>query len=228
MPRLAVAAAVTGLASALVGCGGSAGPSAPSAPDPQVLRHDGTWYRAQPPRTRTGVAAACRAAAASEARAVRGGVAARQVRATDLSALRTALDDEYTVIAIQHRPIARVCRAVTPYTTPGLDVRFTGAKDLGDGSWSVDAISTRPYTIRGRVTPAGSGGTVTARRHDGPARRATLGPDGSFAIPVRFRHVADNTFRITIDAPPAALRKVLFTAICLDCLAGSSSPPAPS
>jgi hypothetical protein len=49
--------------------------------------------------------------------------------------------------------------------------------------------------------------------------------DGRFALPtVGLRKVADNTFTVTIQAPPHAPRKVLFSALCLDCLAGRTVP----
>ena len=58
-----------------------------------------------------------------------------------------------------------------------------------------------------------------------PDGRAAIARDGTFALPaVRLRKVADNSFVVTIDAPPNAPRKVDFSAICLDCLAGG--PPA--
>jgi hypothetical protein len=206
------------LTALVAGCGGD-------VPDAGVLRHSGAWYRAQTPAERARVAEACRAQAAAGAR---GRTAREQLRAIDLDELRAALDEAETIIARRRRPLAAVCRAVVPFHTPGLEVRFAGgARDGGDGTWSVSAISTRPYTIRGRIAPARPRARVTARRMDGYTVRGLSGPDGSFALPVRFRRVADNTFTIALDAAPAAPRKVLFTAICLDCLAGSpSSPPS--
>jgi hypothetical protein len=206
-----------GLAAALLGaCGGA-------EPDRGVLRHSGVWYRAQPEEARTRVAAACRAEAAASAR---GAGAREQLRAIELGTLRAAIDDAETIIADQRRPLANVCRAVVPFHTPGLDVRFgNGAKHDGDGTWSVPAISTKPYTIRGRIEPAPEGTRLVARRMDRYAVRGITRADGAFALPVRFRRIADNTFTISVDAPGAAPRKVLFTAICLDCLAGSPPPP---
>jgi hypothetical protein len=56
---------------------------------------------------------------------------------------------------------------------------------------------------------------------------AAIAADGSFVIPrLRLRKIADNSFTVTIHAPPNAPRKVLFSAICLDCLAGGAPPPA--
>jgi len=216
--RLATAALTAGALVAVAACGGE-------APDRAVLRHTGAWYRAQSDAARTRVAAACRAQAAVGAR---GDTAHDQVRGVDTAALRAELDDAETIIARQRRPLAEVCRAVVPFHTPGLRVRFAGgAKDGGDGTWSVSTISTRPYTIRGRMAPARDGTRVVARRMDGYTARGAVRTDGSFAIPVRFRHVADNTFTVTVTAPGAAVHKLLFMALCTDCLAGTPSP-APS
>jgi hypothetical protein len=211
-------AALTGglTAAVLTGCGAA-------EPDRGVLRHGGLWYRAQSEAARTKVAAACRADAAASAR---GDTAREQVRAIGLARLRQAIDDAETIVARQRRPLAAACRAVVPFHTPGLDVRFgNGARDDGDGTWSVSAISTKPYTIRGVIAPAGAGTRLVARRMDGYAVRGVTRADGSFALPVRFRRVADNTFTVSVNAADAAPRKVLFSAICLDCLAGSPSPP---
>jgi hypothetical protein len=216
--RLA-AAALTGGVAVLAACGAD-------APDRGLLRHSGSWYRAQSDAGRERVAAACRAEAVATAR---GSAAREQVGAIGLNRLRQALDDAETIIARQRRPLAEVCRAVVPFHTPGLDVRFGGrARDAGDGTWSVTAISTKPYTIRGRIEPARAGIRLVARRMDGYEVRGVTRADGAFALPVRFRRVADNTFTVSVDAPAAAPRKVLFTAICLDCLAGSAPPPPPS
>ena len=216
--RRVVVVVVCGVAAALAaGCGGA-------APDRGVLRHSGAWYRAQTAAERTRVAAACRADAVAGAR---GDGAREQLRAIETGELRDAIDEAETIIARQRRPLAAICRAVVPFHTPGVEVRFgAGARDGGDGTWSVSAISTRPYTIRGRIAPARARARVVARRMDGYTVRAVTRPDGSFALPVRFRHVADNTFTIALDAPGAAPHKVLFTAICLDCLAGSASSPS--
>jgi hypothetical protein len=213
--RLATSAVAAGVIAAVAGC-------SDDAPDRGVLRQSGAWYRERPDAARTRVAAACRAQASAEARA---GRAREQLRAIDLVTLRDALDDAETIIVRQRRPLAEVCRSVVPFHTPGLRVRFGGgARDGGDGTWSVDAISTRPYAIRGRLSPPSAGARVVARRMDGYTVGAAARDDGTFALPVRFRHVADNTFTITVTAPPAAVHKLLFTAICLDCLAGMPSP----
>jgi hypothetical protein len=218
--RVAAVAGIAGIAGALAGCGDSGPAAAPSG----TLDHSGRWWRAQPAHERARVAAACRSAASARARSEAAG---EQLRSIDVDELRAAIDDAYTIIPAQSRPIAAVCRDVVPFHTPGGAVRFAGARDGGDGTWSVPAISTRPYVIRGRVAPARAG-RVTARRMDGYSVAGRVAPDGSFRLRVRFRHVADNTFTVTVDTPPAAVHRVLFTAICLDCLAGGAPPPAAS
>ena len=139
-------------------------------------------------------------------------------------ALRDQLDTAYTAVARQERPVARVCARVLPFVTPGLAVTVDGTDDDGDGSFSVETESTRPLTIRGRAGGAHDGRVTVAR--DG--RRLAVVPiaaDGRFATrPLRLRHVADNTFVLAIDAPPAAPRAVLVSAICLDCLTGAAPP----
>jgi hypothetical protein len=73
-----------------------------------------------------------------------------------------------------------------------------------------------------------AGGQVIARRETGPEQRITAPIDGSGRFvfrDLRLRKVADNTFLLTIDAPPNAPRLVRFSAICLDCLAGDSPTP---
>jgi hypothetical protein len=53
---------------------------------------------------------------------------------------------------------------------------------------------------------------------------AAIGSDGRFVFPsLRLRKVADNTFTVTVQAQPSAARKVLFSALCLDCLAAFAS-----
>jgi hypothetical protein len=133
------------------------------------------------------------------------------------------------IIATQHRSVADVCAEVVPFVTPGIDVSFDGAKDGGDGSFTYETTSDKLMTIRGRVSPAPKSGRVVVRRELGSAapHTAAIAHDGRFAVPrLRLRKVADNTFTLTIDAPPSAARKVHFSAICLDCLAGGTPPIA--
>jgi hypothetical protein len=181
-------------------------------------------YRSLGIADRTAVAASCRDRAAAAAR----GTAARQLRAVDPGALRDQLDDAYGVIADQRRSVAEVCTEVLPFLTPGLRLSFDGAKDNHDGTFTVETTSSKRLSIRGRVSPPPALGRVVARREVGPhvRRTAAVGPAGRFALPgVKLRKLADNTFSLTIEAPPNATPKVLFSAICLDCGATPPSPP---
>ena len=106
---------------------------------------------------------------------------------------------------------------------------FAGARGDGADRVTYETRSDVPLTIRGRATPAPRGGRVTATRETGGHGRfaASIAPDGRFTIAaIRLRKIADNTFTVTIDAPPNAPRKVHFSAVCLDCLSGTP-PPAP-
>jgi hypothetical protein len=79
--------------------------------------------------------------------------------------------------------------------------------------------------MRGKVSSAGRGGYVVARREFGSSKavRSDIGADGSFVMPtVRLRKQANNSFIVAIHAPPNALRKVRFSALCVDCLASGS------
>ena len=215
-----IAACGCALAVALAACG-EQDPAPGGAP--ARLPASGVEYRALGQTQRTAVAESCRDRAATGAR----GLAARQLRAVDAAALREELDGAYTVIARQRTPVATVCAEVLPFVTPGLRVSLEGTKDLHDGTFTTQTTSDKMLRIRGRVSPAATRGRVVARRDVGPTvrRRAAIGPDGRFALPaVGLRKVADNTFTLTIDAPPNAPRKVLLSVICLDCLAGAPAP----
>jgi len=220
MRAFIICACACALGGAVAGCGagGEAGRTAPLPPT-------GVAYRALGDADRLAVAATCRERAATHTR----GLAARQLHTVELDALREQLDSAYTIIAEQRRPVARVCAEVLPFVTPGLRLTFEGAKDDHDGTFSVETTSDKRLAIRGRITPAPANGRVIAQR-DGrrrALRSAAVGPDGSFALPgLRLRKVADNTFILTIEASPNAPRKVLFSAICLDCLAGGTPPSA--
>jgi hypothetical protein len=208
------------LALAPMSCGGRAGEKSATA---VKLPASGRAYRALDRAQRTAVAASCRDRIAGSAR----GLAASELRAVDPAALRGQLDADYGLIAEQRRPVADVCREMIPFVTPGLRLGFDGAKDDQDGTFSVETDSGKRLRLSGRVTPAPPGAYVIARRDVGPTvvRRAPIGRDGRFALPaVRLRKVADNTFTITFRAVPHAPRKVLFTAICLDCLSGGPPP----
>jgi hypothetical protein len=213
------------LAVAVASCGGEQ-TLRESAVDAE-LPPSGRAYRLLDDAKRTAVAAGCRDRAAASS----GGLAARELRAIDPSALREHLDTAFTVIVEQRRPVADVCREAIPFLTPGLQVRFDGAVEDGRGGFLVRTNSQKPLTIGGTVTPPTAGARVTARREVGPPvqRRGPVATDGAFRLPsVGLRRVADNTFTVTIHAPPHAPRKVLFTALCLDCLAGAPPPTAGS
>jgi hypothetical protein len=203
----------------MAGCGSGSEPAAAPAPLPA----SGTAYRALDDAHRTAVAASCRDRTAARARAL----AASELRAVDPAALRRELDQAYYAVVEQRRPVADVCAEVIAFVTPGLRVSFDGAKDQRDGTFTVETTSDKRLTIRGRITPPPGRARVLARREVGPPERRTavVASDGRFALPtVGLRKVADNTFTVTIQAPPHAPRKVLFSALCLDCLAGRTVP----
>lgn len=78
------------------------------------------------------------------------------------------------------------------------------------------------------VEPVPARGRVVARRGSGSEQRVTAPIDerGQFAFrDLRLRKVADNTFLLTIEAPPNAPRLVRFGALCLDCIISSPTPP---
>ena len=218
--RIAVLVAIAALGAVLViaACGSEAA----NAPVP--LPDSGRAYRALGFAQRLAVAKSCRDRAAARAR----GAAVRQLRAVDPAALRDQLDDAFTFFAAQRRPVAEVCAQRLPFVTPGLRLRFAGARRDGAGRFTYETTSDRPLTIRGQVAPAPRTGHVVARRETGPRSRFTTGIDagGRFVISrIRLRKIADNTFTLTITAPPSAVRKIHFSAICLDCLAGGAPPP---
>jgi hypothetical protein len=219
--RVSVIGACACLLGATVSSCGVERSAAPAAPLPS----SGREYRALDDADRVAVARSCRDRVAARAR----GLAARQLRAIDPDALRRELDNAYSVIAQQRRSVARVCTEALPFVSPGLRFTFDGAKDLRNGTFTVETTSDERLTIRGRIAPVPAHARVLARREVGrpERRRAVVGPDGRFALaPVGLRKVADNTFTVTIDAPPNAQHKVLFSAICLDCLAGAAPPSA--
>jgi hypothetical protein len=218
--RIGLIGSVCLAGAALAGCGADR-TMEPAA----ALPPTGTAYRALAASQRLAVAAACRDRVAAE----QSGEAATQLRAVDAAALRSELDDAFAIIATQRRSTATVCAEVVPFVTPGLDVSFAGAKRGGDGSFTFETSSDKPLTIRGRVLPATSAARIVARRELGSPvpHAAAIQADGRFVIPpLRLRKIADNTFTLTITAPPNALRKIHFSAICLDCLAGGAPPPA--
>jgi hypothetical protein len=216
--KVAIATVLVCAVGVLAGCGERA------AEAPVALPRSGTAYRALNAGERLAVAGACRDRAAARA----GRTAASELRRLDPGALRAQLDAAFRVVRNQPRPVAELCAEHLPFVTPGLTVRFDGAKDSGD-AFTYETDSDVPLTIRGAVSPAPRSGEVVVRREFGssPALRSRIGADGQFVLPtVRLRKLANNSFIVTIHAPPHAVRKVYFSAICLDCLAGSQPPGA--
>jgi hypothetical protein len=215
-----IAAATTALIFALAGCGDQRSAASVALPP------TGKAYRALSDGERLAVAESCRELAAAQS----SGPAAAQLRAVDAKALRRELDDAFTVIEVQRRPVARLCAQRLPFLTRGLDVSVEGAKEDGDGSFSYETSSDKRLTIRGRVQPAPAHGRVLLRREVGAPRPHTtaIQADGRFVFPrLHLRKLADNSFTLTIQGPPNAPHKVHFSAICLDCLAGAAPPSPP-
>lgn len=212
----ALTAMALACAALVVACGGGA------VEAPAALPPSGTAYRALSDEARLAVAASCRAGATAAAE----GVAAGQLEDVDPRALRDQLDAAFRYFKERPRPVADVCTEQLPFVTPGPRVSFEGAKDSGD-AFTYETDSDTPLTIRGAISPAPRTGRVVARREFGSSRslRAEIEADGRFVLPtVRLRKVANNSFVLDIDAPPSAPRKVYFSAICLDCLAGGPPP----
>jgi hypothetical protein len=203
-----------GLVAALAGCGAAAAP-APLPPS-------GTAYRALAAGGRLAVATSCRDRAAVRAN----GVAARQLRAVDPKALQTELDEAVAYFSARKRSVAAICADRLPFVTPGLRMSFAGAKAFDAESFTYDTTSDKRLTIRGALSPPPTGGHVVVRR-EGEASMISSAQirAGRFVIPrLRLRKQADNTFVLTIHGPPNAPRKVYFSALCLDCLAGAPAP----
>lgn len=215
MRLLLATAFVLGALGALVGC------VAQDDEAPATLPPSGTAYRKLNDGDRLAVAASCRDRAAARA----DGVAASELARVDPRALRDELDAAFSLRRAQPRPVASVCERQLPFVTPGLSLRFDGAKDIGD-EFTYDTDSDKPLSIRGAISPPRSG-TVTMRRayETAKAHTARIGRDGHFVLPTqRLRKIANNTFILSFDVPPSAPRKAYFSAICLDCLAGGSPP----
>ena len=213
-----VVAALAVVGGSLAACGSE--PATTPDPNPATAAE----YRGLSQAARLAVAAGCRDRAARRAE----GVAARQIAAVDEMLLRRRLD----IAVADYRDGARfdrACAATLPLVTPGLRVSFSGV--TGNGiTFTYPTRSDRPLTIRGTVEPARANGRVVARRESGPEQRVTAPVDerGQFVFRnLRLRKVADNTFLLTIEAPPNAPRLVRFSALCLDCIiSGSPTPPS--
>jgi hypothetical protein len=212
-----VVAALAAVGGTLAACR----PEPARTPDPKPGTAGG--YRGLSDTARLAAAAGCRDRAALRAE----GVAARQIAAVDEMLLRGRLD----IAVADYREGARfdrACAATLPLVTPGLRVSFSGV--TGNGIvFTYPTRSDRPLTIRGVVEPVPASGRVVARRESGPEQRVTAPIDerGRFVFrDLRLRKVADNTFLLTIEAPPNAPRLVRFGALCLDCIiSGSPTPP---
>jgi hypothetical protein len=218
--RVSIATAlVAGAAAVFAGCGSEV------ADAPVAVPSSGTAYRALNESERLAVAAGCRDRAAARAH----GVAADELRRVDALALREQLDAAFRLITEQRRPVAELCAERLPFVTPGLRLTFEGAKQGGD-EFTYLTSSEKPLTIRGAVSPTPPRGVVAVRRayERSTTHRTRIGADGSFTLPtMRLRKMANNSFIVAIHAPPSAIRKVYFSAICLDCLAGAPPPSSP-
>jgi hypothetical protein len=201
----------------LLGCG--------EREDPVPLPASGSAYRSLPAAARLAVARSCRDRAAARA----GGAAARQLRDVEPKELRSALDDAFSYYADRRRSVPEMCAERLPFVTRGLSVSFSGAKRFGGDGFTYETTSDKRLTMHGTVSPAPLAGHVTVQREgERPTiYAAEIRAGGHFIIPrLRLRKQADNTFVLTIDAPPNARRKVYFSALCLDCLAGAPAPSA--
>ena len=205
---------ILGALGATIGCG------VQESDRPAALPPSGTAYRKLDDGARLAVAADCRDRAAAKA----DGAAAAELARVDPRELRAELDATFALVRNQPRPVAAACEKQLPFVTPGLTLRFDGAKD-GGVEFSYETDSDKPLTIRGAVSPPRPG-TVTMRRAYESAKTKTytarIADDGQFVLPTqRLRKIANNTFTLSFDVPPSAPRKAYFTAICLDCLAGA-------
>ena len=137
----------------------SSPPSAPPSaaePDraeaPAALPPSGTAYRKLNDGDRLAVAAGCRDRAAAKA----DGAAASEIARVDPRELRDELDAAFALIRNQPRPVAPMCEKHLPFVTPGLTLRFDGAKD-GGVEFTYETDSDKPLTIRGAVSPPAPG-----------------------------------------------------------------------
>jgi hypothetical protein len=218
VPRSRSAAVVVAALAAVGGTLAACGSEPAGEPEPATAGE----YRRLSDADRLAAAVGCRDGTARQAE----GVAARQIADIDEGLLRQRLD----LAVADYRGgvrFERACAATLPLVTPGLRVSFSGV--TGNGiTFTYPTRSDRPLTIRGTVAPVPAGGRVVARRELAPERRfaAPIDEHGRFVFrDLRLRKVADNTFLLTIEAPPNAPRLVRFSALCLDCIVSGSSPP---
>jgi hypothetical protein len=208
---------VLGALGATAGCGDR------ESEEPAALPPSGTAYRKLNDGDRLAVAAGCRDRAAAKA----DGAAAAELARVDPRELRVELDAAFALFRNQPRPVAAICEKQLPFLTPGLTLRFDGAKD-GGVEFTYETDSDEPLTIRGAVAPPRPGAVTMRRAYESAKTKthtAQIADDGQFVLPTqRLRKIANNTFTLSFDVPPSAPRKAYFTAICLDCLAGAPSP----
>lgn len=209
--RLSIPAVLIGVVT-VAGCGGD--------PADVPLPASGAAYRALPQGARTDAARTCRDRAAAAAP----DVASAELAKVDPVALRTQIDLAVSSKASRRLAFSRLCAEYLPFVTPGVGITFAGATDSGD-AYTYQTRSDKPLTIRGRLSGVGPRALVVARREYGSSTplQGAAGADGRFTLPtVRLRKQANNSFVVAIHASPHALRKVRFSAICLDCLASGS------
>ena len=112
-----------------------------------------------------------------------GEAAAAELARVDARELRDELDAAFALIRNQSRPVASICEKQLPFVTPGLTLRFDGAKD-GGVEFTYETDSDKPLTIRGAASPPRPG-TVTMRRAYESAKtktfRAEIADDGQSA-----------------------------------------------
>jgi hypothetical protein len=208
---------ILGALGAMTGCGDQ------ESEAPAALPPSGTAYRKLDDGERLAVAAGCRDRAAAKA----DGAAAAELARVDPRELRDELDAAFALVRNQPRPVAAACEKQLPFVTPGVTLRFDGAKDGGD-EFTYETDSDKPLTISGTVSPPAPGAVTMRRAYESAKTKtytARIADDGQFVLPTqRLRKIANNTFLLSFDVPPSAPRKAYFTAICLDCLAGVPPP----
>jgi hypothetical protein len=153
-----------------------------------ALPRSGHAYRALSADDRLAVAAGCRDRAAGRAR----GTPERQLHAIDARALRDQLDDAFTFIPDQRRPVAEVCAQRVPFVTRGLRLGLRWRTQRRRRPLHHETNSDTPLTLRGLITRP----TRRPRGRDTRAGRpgrdtAAIDGDGAFLISrIRLRKIA--------------------------------------
>jgi hypothetical protein len=62
--------------------------------------------------------------------------------------------------------VAAICEKQLPFVTPGLTLRFLGAKDSGV-EFAYETDSDKPLTIMGDVSPSRPGAVTMQRAYEG-------------------------------------------------------------